>query len=121
MKFHVTSSYRKQLKPQPHCSSGMVGAININPTSANNFAAFQTKAKSDSNSGAQGGLVGVGASASTEPFVPSGVTLFPITATAPAASSSGHEPHPRAAPSHLGTTSTSSVLGAAVGGAAMGL
>lgn len=37
----------KQLVPQPHCKSGMVGAINA-PTSGNTFSAFQQAAASSS-------------------------------------------------------------------------
>ncbi|THH16625.1 hypothetical protein EW146_g4049 [Bondarzewia mesenterica] len=39
--------YCKQLVPQPHCLSGMVGAINA-PTSGNTFAAFLNAATSSS-------------------------------------------------------------------------
>ncbi|KAJ7688182.1 hypothetical protein B0H17DRAFT_847338, partial [Mycena rosella] len=55
------------------CDAGcMVGVINVK-NGTNTFDAFQAAAKSDKAPGqAQGGLVGVGASASAEPFVPSG-------------------------------------------------
>jgi len=80
--------YCKQLSPAPHCSSGMVGAINA-PASGNTFAAFQSAAKSFGKTPGQGegGLVGLGASASA------GVGPIPTGATAytgvPLATSSG--------------------------------
>ncbi|KAJ7080203.1 Cupredoxin [Mycena belliarum] len=83
--------YCKQLLPSPHCTSGMVGAINVQAGSANTFEAFQKAATSDQHPGqAPGGLVGVGASASARPLVAAGATLFPASgasATAPGGSS----------------------------------
>jgi len=85
--------YCKQLIPLQHCTQGMVGGINIQP-GANSFSAFQQKAQAASGEPgqAQGGLVGVGASASAEPSVPTDIaTLFGPSATAPggAAASGG--------------------------------
>ncbi|KAJ7914067.1 hypothetical protein B0H13DRAFT_2325658 [Mycena leptocephala] len=63
----------------------MVGAINVQP-GANSFSAFQVKtvAATDAPVGqSQGGLVGVGASATALPSVPTDVaTLFPIASGA---------------------------------------
>ncbi|KAJ6511702.1 hypothetical protein DFH09DRAFT_1049676 [Mycena vulgaris] len=83
----------KQLFPAPHCSAGMVGVINVKP-GPNSFSAFQNNAKSASAPPqTQGGLVGVGASASAFPVVPTGATLFGPSATAPGASApSGSAP-----------------------------
>ncbi|KAJ6530270.1 hypothetical protein B0H19DRAFT_1041018 [Mycena capillaripes] len=87
--------YCKQLKPVQHCTSGMVGAINVKPgeKSFSSFQAVAVAATSVAPGQAQGGLVGVGASASEEPVVPSAfATLFlgaSATATAPAGSGSG--------------------------------
>ncbi|KAJ7433628.1 hypothetical protein B0H11DRAFT_757679 [Mycena galericulata] len=84
--------YCKQLIPSPHCNAGMVGVINVQP-GANSFSAFQSKAMSAGAPGeGQNGLIGVGASASAEPLVPSGATHFlgvSASATAPAASGTG--------------------------------
>jgi len=85
--------YCKQLLPSPHCTAGMVGAINVQP-GANNFGAFQSAAvKATGLPGQeQNGLVGIGASASAEPVVPSGATHFlgvSATSTAPAGGASG--------------------------------
>jgi hypothetical protein len=69
----------KQLLPGPHCSVGMVGAINAPTNGSNTFSAYQNNAKNfKGNSGqGQGGLVGLGASASAAPGpIPSGITLF---------------------------------------------
>ncbi|KAJ7722105.1 hypothetical protein B0H14DRAFT_3520417 [Mycena olivaceomarginata] len=86
--------YCKQLKPVQHCTSGMLGAINVKP-GEKSFSAFQAVAAAATSVApgqAQGGLVGVGASASEEPVVPSAfATLFrgaSATATAPAGSHS---------------------------------
>ncbi|KAJ7080202.1 hypothetical protein B0H15DRAFT_924433 [Mycena belliarum] len=90
--------YCKQLLPSPHCLAGMVGAINVQNSSANSFTAFQSNAlKTSGNPGqSQNGLVGLGASASAEPFVPSGATHFPLSAaasaTAPGGASGGAAP-----------------------------
>ncbi|KAJ7323909.1 hypothetical protein DFH08DRAFT_752786 [Mycena albidolilacea] len=86
----------KQVLPQLHCASGMVGVINVKP-GANSFAAFQAAAaKVASVDQSQGGLVGNGASASAQPLVPSEVaTLFlgaSASATAPGSSASGSAP-----------------------------
>ncbi|PPQ71108.1 hypothetical protein CVT26_011587 [Gymnopilus dilepis] len=69
----------KQLLPSPHCGVGMVGAINAPTNGSNTFAAFQTNAMNfGKNSGqGQGGLVGIGASASASVGpIPSGVTVL---------------------------------------------
>ncbi|KAI0043457.1 hypothetical protein FA95DRAFT_397608 [Auriscalpium vulgare] len=83
--------YCKQLSPVPHCKSGMVGAINA-PTTGNTFSNFQQAAVASSgNPGqAEGGLVGVGASASAPPGPFSGAVSGvgnPTAAAGPAASS----------------------------------
>jgi plastocyanin len=77
----------KQLLPSPHCAAGMVGAINA-PATGNTFAAFQNNAKSTKTSGqGEGGLVGLGASASAGIGpVPSGAVTY---VGAPLASASG--------------------------------
>ncbi|KAJ7274827.1 hypothetical protein C8J57DRAFT_1592218, partial [Mycena rebaudengoi] len=65
--------YCKQLNPTAHC---MVGAINVQPGDKS-LQAFQNNAKAASAPGqAAGGLVGVGASASAPPTVPSGAQFF---------------------------------------------
>ncbi|KAJ7736421.1 hypothetical protein B0H16DRAFT_1763971 [Mycena metata] len=79
--------YCKQLLPAPHCSAGMVGGINVPTSGANTFAAFQANAKAAKSAGqAAGELVGIGASASAEPLVPSGAVFYGpgVSATAPA-------------------------------------
>ncbi|KAF8876654.1 hypothetical protein BD779DRAFT_1804240 [Infundibulicybe gibba] len=80
----------KQLIPAPHCTIGMVGAINP-PTSGNTFANFQNTAQAFSGNPGQaiGNLVGQGASASAPPGpIPPGVTLFDGVGT-PLAASTG--------------------------------
>ncbi|KAI0320283.1 hypothetical protein OF83DRAFT_621719 [Amylostereum chailletii] len=59
----------KQLAPQPHCKAGMVGGINVPASGNHSFTTFQAAARSSSgNPGqAEGGLVGIGASASAPP------------------------------------------------------
>ncbi|KAG6876403.1 hypothetical protein C0993_003335 [Termitomyces sp. T159_Od127] len=71
----------------------MVGAINP-PSSGNTFSAYQSNAAKSSASGqGEGGLVGIGASASTGPGpVASGVLLFPGVpgaSTSPTSNSGG--------------------------------
>ncbi|KAK7042019.1 hypothetical protein R3P38DRAFT_2511893 [Favolaschia claudopus] len=80
----------KQLLPSPHCPAGMVGVINVQP-GANSLSAFRSKAQSDNSPGQeQGGLVGLGASASADPEVPSAfATLFKGTASATATAPAG--------------------------------
>ncbi|KAI5118741.1 hypothetical protein M0805_008141 [Coniferiporia weirii] len=80
----------KQLIPQTHCDSGMVGAINAPTSGSNTFAAFQAAAESHVGISGQavGFLVGEGASASANPapLTGSGISGFGLpnpTATAP--------------------------------------
>ncbi|CAA7268919.1 unnamed protein product [Cyclocybe aegerita] len=92
--------YCKQLTGR-HCQQGMVGAINP-PASGNTYEAFRTNAASvDRDSGQdQGGLVGIGASASAAVGpLPSGVQLVAPTETAtsppdPTTSDDGADPSP---------------------------
>lgn len=108
--------YCKQLIPAPHCTSGMVGAINA-PTSGNNtYSAFLSAAKSSSGNPGQGegSLAGQGALASAPPGpFPSGATGYSIpTGTSP----------PSAVSSTAGAASTSTTkTGAAVPLTANGL
>ncbi|KXN92707.1 hypothetical protein AN958_06985 [Leucoagaricus sp. SymC.cos] len=86
----------KQLAPQPHCPSGMVGAINP-PSSGNTFDNFRQAASSVRDvSQSQNGLVGVGASASARPEpLPSGASEFPASgAPSPTSGGSGGAPGP---------------------------
>ncbi|KAJ7503752.1 hypothetical protein B0H11DRAFT_1984159 [Mycena galericulata] len=85
----------KQIKspPGPHCVAGMVGAINVKP-GANSLQAFEANAKAATTVGqfeGSGGNIGNGASASADPFVPSGVQRFvgPSGTAPPAQSGSG--------------------------------
>jgi plastocyanin len=82
----------KQLQPSPHCIAGMVGSINA-PSTGNNFAAFQNNAKNAKTAGqSEGGLVGIGASASAGIGpLPSGAVAYPAASGSgtPAASGSG--------------------------------
>ncbi|KAJ6481489.1 hypothetical protein C8R47DRAFT_1134587 [Mycena vitilis] len=80
----------RQLIPSPHCKAGMVGAINVKP-GPNSFSAYQAKAVQATDVGqGQGGLVGVGASASDQPFIPSSIAthFLGASATAPAGGAS---------------------------------
>jgi plastocyanin len=97
----------KQLIPQPHCPSGMVGAVNP-PTTGNTIEAFRNTASAvTSVPQIQNGLVGVGASASARPGpLPSGATDFPLNFNG-VPSGTGSAP-----PS---TTSTSSAINLSVG------
>ncbi|KAF8147918.1 hypothetical protein K438DRAFT_1867138 [Mycena galopus ATCC 62051] len=86
--------YCKQLNPsgtKPHCNLGMVGVINIS-ASNKSLSDFVAAAAAVSAVGqGEGGLVGIGASATAAPFIPSGAALVTgaaASATAPAASSS---------------------------------
>jgi len=92
----------QQLLPSPHCSSGMVGAINA----GDNFAAFQTTAKAFKGNPDQavGGLVGQGASASAVPG--------PITGGASFYGGSGST---ATGPAKTGTTSGSSAAATTTG------
>ncbi|KAF7368404.1 hypothetical protein MVEN_00162800 [Mycena venus] len=132
----------KQLKkttgPKPHCNLGMVGVINIG---ANNFDAWTASAAAATTVGqAQGGLGGIGATATTLPFIPSGaalVTGVPIAAsggtlerpsdlptslsgasnTSPSSTSSEAFPAPGPSrPSQLGQAAKKPPVGAIVGG-----
>ncbi|KAJ6459963.1 hypothetical protein C8R45DRAFT_797004, partial [Mycena sanguinolenta] len=110
--------YCKQLLPSPHCPLGMVGAINVQAGSANSFSAFQSAAEKASTVGeGQNGLVGVGASASALPVVPSEfATLFTgasASATAPAGGQTGST-------SGTGSASGSSNTNAPSGAVAIG-
>jgi len=59
--------YCKQTTPLKHCGMGMVGGINIPPTSNNSVAAFTAAAialgNNEGDQSASGGLTGVGAAA----------------------------------------------------------
>ncbi|KJA16235.1 hypothetical protein HYPSUDRAFT_47543 [Hypholoma sublateritium FD-334 SS-4] len=118
----------KQLLPMPHCSAGMVGAINAPASGANTFANFQAAAlKFQGDSGQSvGGLVGIGASASagigpvpTDATVfgePSGATLAASAASSPTATSpstaTGTSTSTSASGSPTTTTSSASKAGA---------
>ncbi|KAF7364470.1 hypothetical protein MSAN_01108400 [Mycena sanguinolenta] len=67
--------YCKQLFPVPHCHTGMVGAINVETTNKSlpEFASLAAAAGVPSQ--VQNGVVGVGASATGLPFIPSGAQL----------------------------------------------
>ncbi|KAJ7150145.1 hypothetical protein C8R43DRAFT_1128188 [Mycena crocata] len=107
--------YCKQLLPQPHCSGGMVGVINVQP-GENSFKAFQAKAATDTAPGqAQGGLVGVGASAAGQPDVGSGATQF-LGAAAGTASggASGSAPAASGASAAPSGSATAPATGAAL-------
>ncbi|KAF7314465.1 hypothetical protein MKEN_00919300 [Mycena kentingensis (nom. inval.)] len=76
--------YCKQKLPVVHCNSGMLGAINVKEGSANNLEAFAKAAQTAALDMHEGGLVGIGASASAPPDVGDGATLFTTdSATAP--------------------------------------
>jgi len=100
--------YCKQLIPGPHCTSGMVGAINA-PTSGNNtYSSFSSAAKSSTGNPGQGegGLAGQGASASVPPGpFPSGATGYSVP-TGPSSVSSSS--------TATGAASKSTTTGAAV-------
>ncbi|KAJ7910411.1 hypothetical protein B0H13DRAFT_608217 [Mycena leptocephala] len=71
--------YCKQLgKAVPHCNSGMVGVINVDLT-AKSFPQFHDLASAATSvppGQAEGGFVGIGASATGPPTIPSGATYF---------------------------------------------
>ncbi|KAJ7327893.1 hypothetical protein DFH08DRAFT_1084587 [Mycena albidolilacea] len=68
--------YCKQLLPVPHCHSGMVRAINVETTNKS-FPEFANLAAGAELPGqVEGGFVGVGASATGTPFIPSGALYF---------------------------------------------
>ncbi|KAJ7096009.1 Cupredoxin [Mycena crocata] len=105
--------YCKQLQLSPHCTAGMVGAINVQP-GENTFEAFQGKAKGDSAPGqGQNGLVGVGASASAQPNVGSGATqhLGAALGGASAGASGGAASGTGAPPAESSTPSGALALG----------
>ncbi|KAJ7607422.1 hypothetical protein FB45DRAFT_930288 [Roridomyces roridus] len=83
----------KQLLPTPHCTSGMIAAINIQP-GPNTLDAFAANAKAATSVG-QGegaGNSGPGASANADPSLVSGAvraTAAQASSTAPAPSGSG--------------------------------
>ncbi|KIK01354.1 hypothetical protein K443DRAFT_678487 [Laccaria amethystina LaAM-08-1] len=122
----------KQILPSSHCSSGMIGAINAPAKGNNTFAAFQANAeafKGTPNQG-EGGLVGIGASASAPVGpVPSGAQVYtaaPLsisgsgaaaTVTAPAVTSHTSTPAPTkgSGASALSTSSLVAFLAVAVG------
>jgi len=124
----------KQLLPTPHCSNGMVGSINA-PATGNTFTAFQSAAKSFGKASGQGegGLVGIGASASAGIGpIPSGATAYtaaPLatssgsgtasspagTATAPATSGSPTTSPPASSANGLAANSLVAVFAAALG------
>jgi len=102
----------KQLLPSPHCNVGMVGGINIKP-GANSITAFQQAAMSAGPPvQSEGGLVGIGASASAEPLVPSGATHFggSASATAPAGTGSAGATGSGGSPSGSTTAAPSGAL-----------
>jgi len=113
----------KQTNPSPgHCEMGMVGAINA-PTTGNTFSGFQTNAKNFGKvSGqGQGGLIGIGASASAGIGpIPSGAIAYtgvPLASGsaasgAPASASSGAPAASQTAPGAT-TTKASSASSAA--------
>ncbi|KAF9473660.1 hypothetical protein BDN70DRAFT_867220 [Pholiota conissans] len=123
--------YCKQLAPSPHCSAGMVGAINAPTTGTNTFDAFQKAAvafKGNSGQGV-GALVGVGASASADIGpVPSGATLYgtpsgsaasptatsPSTGSGTTSSKSGTTTSPTTSPTSSASSLGASFLSAAV-------
>ncbi|KAJ6566633.1 hypothetical protein B0H19DRAFT_1066918 [Mycena capillaripes] len=71
--------YCKQLQKAPHCKAGMVGVINLGVKS---FETFTSNAAAASDVGqGEGGFVGVGASATGAPFLPSGAGYTNPSAT----------------------------------------
>ncbi|CAK5273434.1 unnamed protein product [Mycena citricolor] len=114
--------YCKQLKPSPHCKAGMVGSINA-PASGNTYSSFKANAVAFTATPgqAQGGLVGVGASASAVPVLPSAATLAPgtLTGSAPAASATAPGASSAASGSASASASASPTSGAA-GAASLG-
>ncbi|KAJ6628139.1 hypothetical protein B0H10DRAFT_2209812 [Mycena sp. CBHHK59/15] len=88
--------YCKQLLLHPHCNAEMVGVINVQTAPVNkDLSAFQAAASAATSVApgqAEGDFVGIGASATGAPFIPSGAQLFTgphASATAPAGSASG--------------------------------
>ncbi|CAK5283691.1 unnamed protein product [Mycena citricolor] len=114
--------YCKQLKPSPHCKAGMVGSINA-PASGNTYSSFKANAVAFTATPgqAQGGLVGVGASASAVPVLPSAATLAPGTLTGSAAAASATAPGASSAASGSASASASaSPTSGAAGAASLG-
>ncbi|KAJ6596326.1 hypothetical protein DFH09DRAFT_973460 [Mycena vulgaris] len=70
--------YCKQLLKAPHCNAGMVGVINVKTTdkSLPEFDSLAAAATTVPPGQAQGGFVGIGASASGAPSIPSGALYF---------------------------------------------
>ncbi|KAJ7229892.1 hypothetical protein GGX14DRAFT_581568 [Mycena pura] len=116
----------KQNKPAPHCNAGMVGVINVQP-GPNSLAAFVAAAQNDTLvPGPQGGNVGVGASASGDVVIPSGLSSASLfkgptavpTSSAPAGSgASGATSSGNPAPTQGGGATT---LGFSLAAAAVG-
>ncbi|KAF7342355.1 hypothetical protein MVEN_01824100 [Mycena venus] len=111
----------KQLQPSPHCLSGMVGVINVKP-GANSLAAFQAAAvKAGSVGQQQNGLVGIGASASAPPSIPSSIATLVLgsssaSATSPSGSGSGGSSSQTSAPGGAVALGVNFNLFAIVGG-----
>ncbi|KAG9226595.1 hypothetical protein CCMSSC00406_0006180 [Pleurotus cornucopiae] len=109
--------YCKQLIPSPHCGAGMVGAINA-PSTGNTLANFVSAARAFSGASGQGqgGLSGVGATASAAPSpIAGGASLVGApTSGAPAPTSSGSPTgsDTNTSPSSTGTGNSASALGA---------
>ncbi|KAF9003000.1 hypothetical protein BDQ17DRAFT_1356445 [Cyathus striatus] len=104
----------KQLVPSPHCPVGMIGAINAPTSGQNTFQAFEQNAQNFQGTPGQGqgGLVGVGASASALAGpIPSGLTLFtgsPVAASGSGAASATSSGSGAAAASGTSTSPSSS-------------
>ncbi|KAJ7164453.1 hypothetical protein C8R46DRAFT_1099576 [Mycena filopes] len=106
--------YCKQLLPAPHCVAGMVGVINVQP-GANSFSSFRANAAAATSAPpgqGQGGLIGVGASASAAPLVPaSGVTnILGASASATAPGGSGGATGASGAPTSSGSGTPSGAV-----------
>ncbi|KAJ7921162.1 hypothetical protein B0H13DRAFT_2318734 [Mycena leptocephala] len=81
--------YCKQIGkgPAPHCNLGMVGVINLGTKSFSSFVSAASAAPSVGQVG--GGFVGIGASATGAPLIPSGAVYFGNPSAASTAPSSG--------------------------------
>ncbi|KAA1466739.1 hypothetical protein DENSPDRAFT_856337 [Dentipellis sp. KUC8613] len=109
---HPIWFYCKQLAPSPHCRAGMVGAINAPGAGSNTFQAFQQAAVASSGNpgqGANGALVGSGASASDAPGpLTGGASGFGVPTSGAAAGGSSSS---SSAPPSSSSTSPSSGSG----------
>nr|GAT44610.1 predicted protein [Mycena chlorophos] len=107
----------KQSVPEPHCNLGMVGVINVKP-GPNSLSAFAADAKTAALDAHEGGLAGLGASASALPDLGSGAKLFttdsatagPVT-VAPASSGSASNSASGASQSGSSGSKTGAALG----------